>query len=67
MRLGSRGTLFNRNYNIDFSIFGAVLRKFYFKLRYCGFTKPSGFAVFRNFQVILMRFVVFLCYSVRCL
>ena len=25
------------------------------------------FAVFRNFGVISMRFVVFLCYSVRCL
>ena len=38
-----------------------------FKLRYWGFTKPSGFAVFRNFRVIFMRFAVFLCYSVRCL
>ena len=24
-------------------IFGAVLRKFHLKLRYCGFTKPSSF------------------------
>ena len=30
MMLGSRGTIFNRNSNIDFLIFGAVLRKFLF-------------------------------------
>ena len=41
---------------------------FYFKLRYCGFIKPRGFAVFRNFRVIPKRFFfsvvglyVFLC------
>ena len=33
--LGSRGTIFNRNSNIDFSIFGAVLRKCYLFFR-CG-------------------------------
>ena len=38
---------------------------YYFKLRYCGFTKQ--FAVLRNFRVISMQFAVFLCYSVWCL
>ena len=35
---------------------------FYFKLQYCGFTKPSGFAVFRNFRVIPKRFAKFLMF-----
>ena len=40
---------------------------FYFQLRYCGFTKPSGLRVFRNFRVFSMWFAVFLCYYVRYL
>ena len=31
------------------------------------FYKTKRFAVFRNFQVISMRFAVFLCHCVRCL
>ena len=40
---------------------------FYFKLRYCGFPKPSGLHCLEKFRVISMRFEVFLCYSVRYL
>ena len=44
-----------------------LLANFYFKMQYCGFTIPSSFAVFRNFEAISMRFAAFLCYSVQCL
>ena len=41
---------------------------FYFNLWYGGpFYKTKWFVVFRNFGVILMRFEVFLSYSVQCL
>ena len=37
------------------------------KLRYCGYTKPSGLRHLEIFRVIsIMRFAVFLCCSVRC-
>ena len=45
----------------------AVLQKcrnVYFKSRYYGF-ENQGFVVFKNFQVISMRFAIFLCYSVQ--
>ena len=44
-----------------------VLRKFLFKLRYCGFTKPSNLRYLEIFEIISTRFAVFFCYSLRCL
>ena len=49
------------------SMFGAFCGNFYFKLRYCGFTKPSSLRYLEIFEIISTRFAVFFCYSLRCL
>ena len=48
------------------SIFGAVLRKFFFNLQYCGYTKPSSLQYlhvenFEQFQWGLQFSYVILC------
>ena len=50
-----------------FARFGTVLRKFLFQVVVLQFYKIKRFTVFRNVQVISMRFEVLLCYSVQCL
>ena len=56
----------NRRKYIEGENFAEILF-LYFKFIFFGITvlKIKGFAVFRSFQVISMRFAIFLCYSVR--
>ena len=43
------------------SMFGALCGNFYFKLRFCGFTKPSSLRYLEIFEIISTRFAVFFC------
>jgi len=52
------------------SIFGAVMRKFYLKLRYCGLTKPSvfqfsGFKFSGNFYAVCGFLMLFCAVFIR--